>query len=319
MPDRQPPTGKTNCVTSGLSTGEGLIARVRDPIYGTNRKSERELTDPGVKDKRLLVIEEEFSRPLRVMERSNNTLAAVLRQAWDGDRLSIMTRQDPITASGAIVSIIGHITHSELQAELTEVQMANGFGNRFLWPLVKRSKSLPFGGEDCAEGVNQIALKLRSAIEECVDGIVRFDEVARHQWAQAYEELTKEHFGLAGVMMARSASQVIRVALIYALLDRQSLIGASHLAAGLDIVRYSNESVRHIFNDLTGNRIVDTIMQALRNTPAGLSRTHVRDLFDRNVSADRLGAALADLMAAGKIRSHPVSTAGRPAEVFVAA
>jgi hypothetical protein len=313
------PEWEANCVTTGLSTGEGLIARVRDPIYSTNKKGELELSDPGVKDKRLLVIEEEFSRPLRVMERSNNTLAAVLRQAWDGDRLSNMTKENPMKATDAIVSIIGHITHSELQAELREVQMANGFGNRFLWPLVKRSKSLPFGGADCADGIREIALKLQDALKGCGNGLVRFDEVARRGWAEVYEELTKEQIGLAGVMMARSAPQVIRAALVYALLDHQSMIGAHHLAAGLEIVRYSNDSVRHIFSDKTGNRIVDTILQALRNNPAGLTRAYItRDLFDRNVTADKIAAAIGELIAAGKIRHHAVTTGGRPAEVFVA-
>jgi hypothetical protein len=51
----------------------------------------------------------------------------------------------PTAATGAIVSIIGHITTEELRAELTEVNTANGFGNRFLWPLVRRSKG-PSGG-----------------------------------------------------------------------------------------------------------------------------------------------------------------------------
>ena len=38
-----------------------------------------------------------------------------MRQAWDGDRLSILTREDPIKANGATISIIGHITIDELR------------------------------------------------------------------------------------------------------------------------------------------------------------------------------------------------------------
>ena len=58
---------------SGLSTGEGLIAAVRDPItkHEPIREKGRVIgyqdveTDPGVADKRLLVFESEFASPLR--------------------------------------------------------------------------------------------------------------------------------------------------------------------------------------------------------------------------------------------------------------
>jgi Primase C terminal 2 (PriCT-2) len=40
----------------------------------------------------------------------------------------------------------GHITIDELRARLTRTDAANGFANRFLFPLVRRSKELPFGG-----------------------------------------------------------------------------------------------------------------------------------------------------------------------------
>jgi hypothetical protein len=265
------PEWEAQCTVSGLSTGEGLIARVCDPVYGPNKKGELELVHPGAKDKRLLVVEEEFSRPLRVMERSNNTLAAVLRQAWDGDRLSILTRENPIKATGAIVSIIGHITVSELKADLTEVNTANGFGNRFLWPLVRKSKSLPFGGEDCTGVITELAVRLRQAVERSPNGVVRFDELARHRWAEVYESLNQDNPGLYGAMTARTAPQVIRIALIYALLDQQHLLGLDHLAAALEVVRYSNDSVRHIFGDTTGNNVADTILKALRASPEGMT------------------------------------------------
>lgn len=81
----------TNGIGSGLSSGEGLIWLVRDfieqqlPVKEKGRvvDYEKVATDPGVSDKRLLVIEEEFVRVLASMGRESNTLSAVLRQAWD--------------------------------------------------------------------------------------------------------------------------------------------------------------------------------------------------------------------------------------------
>ena len=66
-------------IDSGLSTGEGLIWKVRDPIFAfqydkKSKASERIMIDEGVKDKRLLLTEAEFARPLRAMSRTSNIL-----------------------------------------------------------------------------------------------------------------------------------------------------------------------------------------------------------------------------------------------------
>jgi hypothetical protein len=315
------PAWETACRASGLSTGEGLIQRVRDPVYKTDNKTgQRELVDVGIQDKRLLIVEEEFSRPIRVMGRSENVLSAVLREAWDGARLSIMTRQHPLVASDATISIIAHVTLAELRAELTEVSLMNGFANRFLFALATRSKELPFGGDVSADAISEIATRLRDAFTRGPGGLILFDQVARRRWIEIYHDLSAAHPGMYGAATTRSEAQVTRVALIYALLDGQEQIGIAHLGAALEIVRYANESVRHIFGDATGNRIEDAILRALRASPNGLTRTQMNtDLFGRNVKSDDIGAALANLKQAGKI--HSLSAApgrGRPAEVWYA-
>jgi hypothetical protein len=141
----------TTQFAGGLSTGEGLIWAVRDPIYKTQHDkkqsaSEEIIIDRGVDDKRLLVIESEFARPLRAMARPTNTLSTVLRQAWDSGDLRTMTRNEAARATDAHVSVISHITKEELKHELPECEFFNGFANRFLWVEVERSKLLPDGG-----------------------------------------------------------------------------------------------------------------------------------------------------------------------------
>jgi Protein of unknown function (DUF3987) len=80
------------------------------------------------------------------MERHGNTLSQLIRKAWDGDKLSTLTKTSPLTATNPHISVIGHITEIELKARLTRTDAANGFANRFLFVLVKRSQKLPFGG-----------------------------------------------------------------------------------------------------------------------------------------------------------------------------
>jgi hypothetical protein len=57
--------------------------------------------------------------------------------------LGVLSKNSPARATGAQISIIGHISRDELLKYLTGCEAANGFANRFLWVAVKRSKLLP--------------------------------------------------------------------------------------------------------------------------------------------------------------------------------
>ena len=81
------------------------------------------------------------------MARDGNTLSAIIRDAWDRGDLRSMTKNSPAVATGALISIVAHITLQELRQELTGTDAANGFANRFLFACVRRSKCLPDGGE----------------------------------------------------------------------------------------------------------------------------------------------------------------------------
>ena len=142
-----------NRTASGLSSGEGLKYHVRDAREENKTGKDgagtfTEVIDEGMHDKRLLVVEPEFGGALRSVERAGNTLSATIREAWDSGTMRTLTKHDAITATGAHVCIIGHITVDELRAELTATDRANGFANRFLFVAVKRSKFLPHGGQD---------------------------------------------------------------------------------------------------------------------------------------------------------------------------
>jgi hypothetical protein len=87
-------------VKSGLSSGEGIISAVRDPVWGKEPVREKGriigyqdvIRDEGVGDKRLLVLESEFGGVLRVLEREGNRLSPIIRCAWDSGNLSNLTK-----------------------------------------------------------------------------------------------------------------------------------------------------------------------------------------------------------------------------------
>ena len=305
----------------GLSSGEGLINEVRDERREWNRKEGcEEIVDPGIADKRLMIVEPEFANALAVMERAGNTLSSHIRRAWDGDKLSTITRNSPLCATGAHISIVGHITIDELRARLTRTEAANGFANRFQFPLVRRSKELPFGGSLDHSVTLKFGEQLREKIASAQPiGRVEMTKAARTQWAAVYSKLSAAQPGLLGAVVARGEAQVVRLALIYALLDSSGQIDVPHLEAALAVWEYCEASAAFVFGDLLGDPVADEIARALQHAGAqGMTRTAIRDLFGRNRSGDRISAALALLATRGRARMETRGTGGHPVELWVA-
>jgi len=152
-------------VVGGLNSGEGLIYAVRDQVTSENKYGESIVVDEGVSDKRLLPIESEFAGPLKLMTREGNILSIIVRQGWDGDTLQTLTRNSPLKATDPHISIIGHGTVHEVLRYLSETDASNGFANRFLWIMVKRSRVLPFGGEWAKVNTAALVRRLSEALE----------------------------------------------------------------------------------------------------------------------------------------------------------
>jgi hypothetical protein len=320
------PAWRRERVVEGLSSGEGLIWSVRDPVL--SREAVREKgrivgyqeveTDAGVADKRLLVTESEFAAVLKVAGREGNTLSAVLRQAWDRGDLRTITKNSPARATGAHISIVGHITRDELVANLTSTDACNGFANRFMWIAVRRSKLLPDGGAFHLVDLDPLAARLREALAFARQAReVHRDEAAAKSWRAVYPALSEGRPGLLGAMTARGEAQVTRLALIYALLDCSPVIALPHLEAALALWQHAEESVRWAVGDLFGDAVADAIRDALIFAgDEGLTRTELSAMLGRHAKASRIDAALRTLEAAGLVTRARRETGGRPAEVW---
>ena len=175
-------------IRGGLSSGEGFIDPIRDEVKKWSAKEQQfEVIDPGVIDKRLMVVEAEFAGALTAMERPGNTLSVMVRKAWDGHKLATMTRHSPIKVTGPHVSIIGHSTEDDIRAGLTRIDAANGFANRFLFTCIKRSKTLPHGGNLDAATIQGLASRIKQAVEAASKaGRLTMTPEARAKWEAVY-------------------------------------------------------------------------------------------------------------------------------------
>jgi hypothetical protein len=306
-------------IKHGLSSGEGVIYNVRDARWGIDKKGNRVIEDDGEPDKRLLIIEAELATVLRRMQSETNSLSAVLREAWETGDLSTLTKNSPLRATGAHVSLLAHTTREELVTSLTETDRANGFANRFIYIWVRRSKCLPDPALIPDTALAPFVGELREVVEwSRHHRVLGRDGEARDLWAAVYPKLSEGESGLLGAVLARSEAHVLRLSLIYAVLDRSPVVRPVHLRAALALWDYADASARRIFGAALGLSVADTILSALGKRRA-MTKTEILRLFGSNREESEIAAALAVLIEHGRAKKTsrpPKGGKGRSAEVW---
>jgi hypothetical protein len=123
------------------------------------------------------------------------------------------------------------------------------------------------------------------------------DPEAEALWEDVYPALSEGKPGLCGAITSRSEAQVLRLSMIYALMDCSAIIKVPHLQAALAFWDYSEQSVSLIFDDLLGDPNVDRVWDYLR-TLGKLSKTLIHHILGRNASTtevDRITTVLQTL------------------------
>lgn len=314
--------GPCNVSPGPLSSGEGIIYAVRDE--GREWKVDKKtnvgkwvVTDPGVDDKRLIVVEEEFSAVLQVTMRPGNTLSSILRTLYDSGNSDPLTKSNKIKTTNAHVGVIAHITHFELKELLTANNQLNGFGNRFLWICSRRPKLVPFPEAMPEEIKDRMVQHLNKVIQKARRGKrYELSAEARTFWGNAYPDLTEAREGKAGAMVGRAEAHVLRLALIYCLFRGGDEITEEDLSAALAFWHYADQSTAFIFGgSAPSERKKQKILEYIGDEERTLSE--VRDnVFSRHISSEDLDKILSELERDKILSKFKRDTAGRPAEVF---
>jgi DnaB-like helicase N terminal domain len=286
----------------GITTGEGLIGAV-------NRYH-----SPFV------CVETEFAKVLGNAAREHNNLSAVLRQAWDGKHLHVLTRNNPLECDDAYISLIGHITHSELKGLVGTKDVENGLVNRFLWSHVYRARELPEGGsfEAISSALAPLVHDLMFALDfglndSGLDVPFKRDEKARDRWKELYSELTAARPGLYGSATVRAAPIVMRLAVLYSILDRDFYVRTDHLDAALAVWDYCDATARHLWGSpkLEGN--LGKLVAFLADAKTGVTRTEIsRRCFRGHLTSSELDRLLAQAQVSGLAVYKQVKTKGAP-------
>lgn len=306
------PRAPLRCL-SGLSSGEGLIETIRD-ANGDDPNAKN--FDEGVTDKRLLIVEQEFTSMLAVMERQGSTLPRIVREAWDGDTLRTLTR-NPLAASDPHVVVIGHVTAGELRLRLKEAQILGGTMNRFLPVASRRTKLLPAGGNIPDEILNEYGPCISEALTAgSAAGELKRSDDADALWVKAYPLLSRARpDGPVASILARARPQVLRLSAAYALADLSDVIDEGHMQAALAVWRYVESTAEWMFGDHVDPAAIDGLIGFIATGGAtGRSRTEISvGHYQRNKSAADISAVLGELMKDGRVREEVDRTGvGRP-------
>jgi hypothetical protein len=302
----------TDNIKGGYNSSEALIGDITDEIDGVNKKGERVILEEGIPDKRLLVVEEEFSRILQIGKRDGVTMSEILRQCFDlPDALRAPSRKSYLVSTNPFVSIVGHITPEGLKKCMDSVEAFNGFANRFMFVASHRTASIPEPPViDWNEGKAADVVKRLQAILKiyCPHPLIsstnpdlefRFSQNAKEKWAQIYHEISRQSankYGYASAIIARAKPTIFRLSLIYGALDSTSLIEPKHLDAASALWDYATDSAMWSFAGMSGSKEANEILKYLKRCPDGVSRTLILgNVFRNNLAAAKLTEALSEL------------------------
>lgn len=301
----------TDPVHLALTEAEGAWADLRSGGFGSGEAFVEALAERP----RLLLDEQELAAVLITCARDGSTLGQSIRLAWDGSPLRRRTVKRTTTATDYAVAVIASCTLEELERALSTSDLFGGTTNRFLWVAVERSGLKPRTSGVPTTVTDTFAAAIKDAnswLEKhalASNGepmAVRRSADAERLWADEGLYATLENddeSGALGAAVARSSVQVLRVALVFALLDLSATIERDHLRAAEAVWNYCRASAAHVFGESTGDHRADRVLDRLRiagesgllrsEVPAaignkGLTRAHVDRLRDRLVTAKRI-------------------------------
>jgi hypothetical protein len=232
----------------GISSGPSLV----QTLYETEQDS---LTSEGGMDGRAVIVDEEWSTTLKLTNRCPK-YSGVFRTAWDGGRLSNVTKKDgkrvEVTVDTPSLGFHAHIQPAAWAKYISMAEAQGGSYNRILPVMVERSKLIRTA-KNRRNPLTEIKVSasLRLAYEwarkevremELSDAAAeRYDDL-RAEYEDTMDELPEE----VSCFIERADEQVMRVACILTAAERKTLVSVKALEAATAFVEFSIASVKQL-------------------------------------------------------------------------
>lgn len=323
--------------TGGLSSREGLVMLIHDGFTRGTGKNAEEV--PAVHDKRLWVMESEFSNVLHQSRREGNTISGALRDLWDGQSLKPAVKSQSVGTTHPHVNLLGHITPGELLDLMSSRDMSNGFANRFIMVWAEQTGIDPNPPGTPYPTVRALADRVADVLRHAK--AARFVErdhtrmelspQARTVYERLYRGELRSRSGgerVAG-LLERRAPMLLRLALLFALTDKAAQIEVDHMNAALAWVRYWVDSVKFIFatarDEARSEQTDDAaekIMAFLTERGEATRTQIVVDCFKRHAQKDVVDAAIQELLTTApprimvEVRPRTGDKPGAPTKIY---
>ena len=281
------------------------------------------LAIPGSEDKRVLYVEEELGALFNKML-TQESVEKMITKAWDSGVLETTTKKESMRCTRPHVSIIGHVTPDELLQRLDKRLIDNGFSNRWLYVLIKKTAVVvrppaPHQIRGAAEARAVILANLERAKSQ-IHGPVDLSPAATELFGETHAAMTDHRLdGAIGKQSARWAAQIYKLAVVYAAIEGMAVIGVDHIAAARAAWAYCHRSATAFFAGMTGNQHADQLLQMWREIDfADLTLTDIDEMFSKHMSAQKRSRMLERLSRDGVIARRAVQNpnGGRPATVI---
>ena len=286
--------------TGGLSSGEGVIWRLRDDIL--DPKTEEVI--PGEPDKRLFVLEPEFGNILHQSCRDGNILSVTIRRLWDGESLSPLTKRDRIEASSPHVCLLCHITDHELLGQLKTTDTHNGLMNRCLTIYSRRERLVAHPVAGVTDRISEMVDQLADVIEFAWSaGEIVMSESSRDYWTKAYNQLCRMDMGeRINALMSRAPTYALMLAMLFCLMDKRKVIEPEDIKAALFWLKFWLESLSYLFDgeqekmkaDNTAS-LAEKILAFIREKKT-VTRTMISNFLQRNYETEEIQDPLESLL-----------------------
>jgi hypothetical protein len=225
---------------------------------------------------------------------------------FDGVPIDIVNRRrykTDLHASGYSLSISGDVQPSVIRRLLeTGSEGDDGWASRFLWVITRLQRFVSRGGN--IHALQPFLRNLKSALDfACEAGAMSRDEEAEIEWDSLYPQLSMS--GDRVLHTDRARTYVLRLSMLYALMNHSAVISKVHLAAALALWKYSYESAHILFGETPQEEAAPVsvlwrrVLEIIRQN-SGINRKQLHGKFGRNLKAADLTAALRYLEATGK-------------------
>ena len=276
-------------VTTAVGSGEGLLAKITDPVVTLNAKGEEVVAIEG------------SPRQTCAVPRGRVGLSVqqdgLSREPGEDDyeglgfrRLETTTKKEAMTCNEPHVSIIGHITPDELTSRCVDARLIdNGFSNRWLYCVIKPTQ-VKFDSitPEQIDGLTAVR-------DELVGQLQRFSLTGADEFVftpdahDAYMQTARylydnPHTGAMEKQDARSRPLMFKLSIIYAAMDGSNKVELHHFLAARSFWAYCSRSARSFFGQKSGNENVDRFMEMWRfQGYEPLTITEISDMFQRNM------------------------------------